>query len=149
MKKDEIIKLIDELLQKNTDFDTKLYLLKLKKLFINSYSIENVNETEKKLYKNKNYKQKYEFEINRIQKHMIKIGKENDTDFLKYCKFIKTKENMLNIINDDESTTYFELLLDLIKLEIDLNMKVGLFSELRDYVCRYVDEESSKDKNYK
>ena len=144
MEKEEILKRFDELLHSDIDFENKTYLLKLRKLFIRSFNIKNIEELENKLYKNMNYRQKFDFEVNRILDYMEKLGKEDDYDFLNNLKYIKTKENMLRVINNDDKVTYQELLLDLIELEIDLNMSVGLFLELREFVFNYLQKLPTK-----
>lgn len=140
MKKTQVLKRIDKLLQaKYIGFNEKKYLLKIRNLFLDSFALDNIEEYEKKLYKDRNYEQKFKFELTRIMDFMRNIDRDGDDDFLNTIEYIKTKEEMLNMINEDREVTYHELLLDLIELELKLNLKIALFVEFREYVekCLY------------
>ena len=141
MEKKETIEWIDDLLHSgDIDYNEKIYLLKLRNIYNKSFTIGDVDEIEKKLYKNRKPKEKFYFEKNRILRYMEKYGRDGDANFLSDLKFIKTKEKMLSLINDNDDDTYSELLQDLVKLEIDLGIDIGLFKEFRKFVIRYLND---------
>ena len=120
---DRIAEYTKEYMNSNASKDNKLSFLKLKNQYLIIKNIYDYEDIEKKLYKNKSRIEIVKFEISRIIKNMD--GNE------KVSEQIANIEKLLQMYNGNLSDDLYKRIINLIiKIELLLDMKIGLFSEL-------------------
>ena len=120
---DRIAEYTREYMNSNASKDNKLSYLKLKNQYLIIKNIYDYEDIEKKLYKNKSRIEIVKFEISRIIKNMD--GNE------KVSEQIANIEKLLQMYNGNLSDDLYKRIINLIiKIELLLDMKIGLFSEL-------------------
>ena len=112
-------------------YKNKFLFVKLREEYLKIIKIDNYNNFQDKLYVNKNRKEIIEFELFRIKSNNLIVDyvKENIIDIEKLLK-------MYDEIPDD---VYEKIINLIIKLELSLDMYIGLFRE----VCRLYEKEKS------
>ena len=112
-------------------YKNKFLFVKLREEYLKIIKIDNYNNFQDKLYVNKNRKEIIEFELFRIKSNNLIVDyvKENIIDIEKLLK-------MYDEIPDD---VYEKIINLIIKLELSLDMYIGLFRE----VCRLYEKENS------
>lgn len=117
------------------------YLYKIKKNYNNINKIDNCKIEENKLYKNKNIKEKVFFEIQRINKMKL-----NESQMKKLDQIIRFYEMIIiNKIDD-----YSDILAAIFKLELELDLKIGLFEEFKIFASNEIEKlNEEKNKTYK
>ena len=127
------IKYDNSLLNDNegTVYKNKFLFVKLRDEYLKIIKIANYDTFQDKLYGNKNRKEIVEFELFRIKSNNLIIDyvKENIIDIEKLLKMYDEQ------IPDD---VYEKIINLIIKLELSLDMNVGLFRE----VCRLYEKEN-------
>lgn len=112
----------DENMGKN-NFNSDLIFLRLKKQYLKITNINNYQSIQKKLYGNRTRKQVIELELVRIKNKEFK-DKNIVENVLNIEKLLKMQDN-------DISPIIYEKVVNLIiKLELSLDMNIGLFEEL-------------------
>ena len=120
---DRIVKYTKRYMNSNASKDSKISFLKLKNQYLIIKNIDNYEDVEKKLYKNKSRIEIVKFEISRIIKNMN--GNE------KVSEQIANIERLLQMYKGNLSDDLYKRIINLIiKIELILDMKIGLFSEL-------------------
>ena len=103
----------------------KRYFLQLKNNYLKIKNIEDYDMLEKKLYDGKSRKEIISFEIVRI----LNKAKTN----VKVLTQLEDIKLLLNMFNDDLPLELYNKIVELIiKIEISLGIKIGLFNELCD-----------------
>lgn len=112
-------------------YKNKFLFVKLREEYLKIIKIANYDAFQDKLYGNKNRKEIVEFELFRIKSNNLIIDyvKENIIDIEKLLKMYDEQ------IPDD---VYEKIINLIIKLELSLDMNVGLFRE----VCRLYEKEN-------
>ena len=129
----------------NKKYEEQKRLLKLYSNYKNIKINNNYKELETKIYAKQginNRKEKVDFEIQRIKKNLKNNGK-NDPIIKNRIKFIE-KAYIVYLLysednKDDDILKY--IINDIILLELDMDMKIGLWEEL----CEYVEKEITKE----
>ena len=114
-----------------TVYKNKFLFVKLREEYLKIIKIDNYDVLQDKLYGNKNRKEVVEFELFRIKSNNLIVDyvKENIVDV----------EKLLKIYDEQIPDEVYEKLINLIiKLELSLDMNVGLFRE----VCRLYEKEN-------
>ena len=120
---DKIAEYTKRYMNGNASKENKLSFLKLKNQYLVIKNINNYEDVEKKLYKNKSRIEIVKFEISRIIKNMN--GNE------KVSEQIANIERLLQMYKGNMSDDLYKRIINLIiKIELILDMKIGLFSEL-------------------
>ena len=127
------IKYDNSLLNDNeeTVYKNKFLFVKLREEYLKIIKIDNYDVLQDKLYGNKNRKEIVEFEMIRIKSNNLIIDyvKENIIDI----------EKLLKMYDGQIPDEIYEKIVNLIiKLELSLDMNVGLFRE----VCRLYEKEN-------
>lgn len=129
----------------NKKYEEQKRLLKLYSNYKNIKINNNYKELETKIYAKQGIndrKGKVDFEIQRIKKNLKNNGK-NDPIIKNRIKFIE-KAYIVYLLysednKDDDILKY--IINDIILLELDMDMKIGLWEEL----CEYVEKEITKE----
>jgi len=96
---------------------------KLKSEYLRILMIDNYDVVQKRLYGDKTNRLIIEFELTRIKK----ISKGNKL----VLERVNNIEKLLEMYGDDISDDIYQMIInEIIKLELSLNMKIGLFKEL-------------------
>ena len=114
-----------------TVYKNKFLFVKLREEYLKIIKIDNYDVLQDKLYGNKNRKEVVEFELFRIKSNNLIVDyvKENIVDV----------EKLLKIYDEQIPDEVYEKIINLIiKLELSLDMNVGLFRE----VCRLYEKEN-------
>ena len=114
-----------------TVYKNKFLFVILREEYLKIIKIDNYDVLQDKLYGNKNRKEVVEFELFRIKSNNLIIDyvKENIVDV----------EKLLKIYDEQIPDEVYEKIINLIiKLELSLDMNVGLFRE----VCRLYEKEN-------
>ena len=116
----------------------KKNFLKLKKEYLKIISIENYVDVQEKLYSGKDKKGIVSLEIKRI------LNKGNDSEILEQ---VSNVERILDLYDDEDISDelYYRIVNGIIRLEISLGLKIGLFKELRllfEKECNKIEEVS-------
>jgi len=120
---DKIAEYTKVYMNSNASKDSKLSFLRLKNQYLIIKNIDNYEDVEKRLYKNKSRIEIVKFEISRIIKNMD--GNE------KVSEQIANVERLLQMYRGNLSDDLYKRVINLIiKVELLLDMKIGLFSEL-------------------
>ena len=120
---DKIAEYTKRYMNGNASKENKLSFLKLKNQYLIIKNINNYEDVEKNLYKNKSRIEIVRFEISRIIKNMN--GNE------KVSEQIANIERLLQMYKGNLSDDLYKRIINLIiKIELILDMKIGLFSEL-------------------
>ena len=127
------IKYDNSLLNDNegTGYKNKFLFVKLREEYLKIIKIANYDTFQDKLYGNKNRKDIVEFELFRIKSNNLIIDyvKENIIDI----------EKLLKMYDEQIPDEIYEKMINLIiKMELSLDMNVGLFRE----VCRLYEKEN-------
>lgn len=137
LDKDERLKILNELLKSEKEANEKKYILNLKKNYLKNSKINNLEEVENKIYNGKNNKEKFYFELKRIHDW---LSLSSDEQALKDLNVLYARRNAMRKRFNDEEKLYFELLLNIIEIEINLKMKIGLVKKFNDYVDYYINK---------
>lgn len=106
-----------------SNFNMDLIFLRLKKQYLRIINIDNYKSFQKKLYGNRTKKQIIELELVRI--------KDRDFKDKNIVENVVNIEKLLKMQDDDIPQIIYEKIINLIiKLELSLDMNVGLFEEL-------------------
>jgi len=120
---DKIAEYTKVYMNSNASKDSKLSFLRLKNQYLTINGIDDYINIEKKIYKNKGRVEIVKFEISRIIKNMN--GNE------KVSEQIANIERLLQMYKGNLSDDLYKRIINLIiKIELLLDMKIGLFSEL-------------------
>ena len=120
---DKIAEYTKRYMNGNASKENKLSFLKLKNQYLIIKNINNYEDVEKGLYKNKSRIEIVRFEISRIIKNMN--GNE------KVSEQIANIERLLQMYKGNLSDDLYKRIINLIiKIELILDMRIGLFSEL-------------------
>ena len=114
-----------------TVYKNKFLFVKLREEYLKIIKIDNYDVLQDKLYGNKNRKEVVEFELFRIKSNNLIVDyvKENIVDV----------EKLLKIYDEQIPDEVYEKIINLIiKLELSLDMNVGLFRE----ACRLYEKEN-------
>ena len=129
----------------NKKYEEQKRLLKLYSNYKNIKINNNYKELETKIYAKQginNRKEKVDFEIQRIKKNLKNNGK-NDPIIKNRIKFIEKAYIVYLLYSEDnkEDDILKYIINDIILLELDMDMKIGLWEEL----CEYVEKEITKE----
>lgn len=120
---DKVVWYTKKYMDSNASKDNKLCFLRLKNQYLIIKNIDNYEDVEKRLYRNKNRIDIVKFEISRIVKNMD--GNE------KISEQIANVEKILQMYKGNLSDDLYKRIINLIiKFELLLDMKIGLFTEL-------------------
>ena len=121
---DSINSITKKYLGSNATVEEKKFFLQLKNQYFRIKSINDYEILQKKLYSNKSRCEIILFEIARILK--------NDKLNVKISEQISDVKKLLTINGDDELTDelYEKIINFIIRIEMSLGMKIGLFNEL-------------------
>ncbi|MEE3343263.1 MAG: hypothetical protein VZS44_04145 [Bacilli bacterium] len=140
LNKEEKLGYINLFLKRGKDIDDRKFLLNMKKNYLKVMKLDNLEKLEKEIYKNKNSKDKYLFELKRIYDFLsVFPDKRVDEDL----NVLSVKKNLVLKNNKDEEMAYKELLFDILNIELKLRMKIGLVKEFDDYVGYYINNNDS------
>ena len=143
MDKEGKLSIINEILKSEENLDEKKYILNLKKIYLKNMKITNPEDFENKIYKGKNYKEKYYFELKRINDYLsLYPNKQIEKDL----KVLNAKENIL--VKKNTENLYKKMLLNIIYIETKMKMKIGLVVEFNDYIDYYLKKYINKDIYY-
>ena len=129
----------------NKKYEEQKRLLKLYSNYKNIKINNNYKELEAKIYAKQginNRKEKVDFEIQRIKKNLKNNGK-NDPIVKNRIKFIEKAYIVYLLYSEDnkDDNILKYIINDIILLELDMDMKIGLWEEL----CEYVEKEITKE----
>ena len=134
---DKIIDLSKKYLESNVSVEEKKYFLKLKSLYFEIKNIKDYSQIQQNIYANKSKKEIVLLEVTRILNNInVDCVILTQIDDIKYL--ISVYDNYL----PDE--LYDRLVDTIIRIEISLGMKIGLFNELCNMFEKILD---NKDNN--
>ena len=120
---------LDNINVEKISFDNDLLFFKLKELYLIINNIDDYGSIQKKLYENKTKKQIVELELARIKKKKFKDRYIIDG--------VLNIEQLLRLYDDIPDNVYEKIINLIIKIELLLDINVGLFNE----VCKLYENE--------
>lgn len=129
-------------ISKEIDVDSKKELIKLRKIYMENLKLEDISEVERKLYKNKTNEEKLVFEITRIKMNVFNSNGNKKQDEM-ISRLLCYLEKIIKLKNNTDAKIYENLFNSIIKIELQLDMKIGLLEEFNLYfeneIKRYLD----------
>lgn len=129
---DRINDISKKYLEGNSSLNEKKFFLSLKKEYLKIKKINNRDLLQNKLYSGKNKGEIISFEIRRILNN-----RELSPEIISQINDIKKILIMYN--NNLNDNLYYKVINSVIKIEISLGMKIGLFNELCNFFENEID----------
>lgn len=130
-------------IESKASLDDKKNFLKLKKEYLKIISIKDFQKVQEKLYSDKSKKEILSLEISRI------LNKNKDFEILEQMTNV---EKILDLYEEDiPNDLYLRIVDGILRLEISLELKIGLFKEfclLFEDECKKIENDKTKEMRY-